>query len=229
CWRSPSSSSWRSRSSSSAQARAGSTTRPRRVETEMALQAPPLPAPPRPHRRRIMAETVLWYAAAVLMALVFLTPFLWLFVNVFRTPREMASFRPQFWPAHPQWHYFHDALTWPFLPADFWAIAWNSLRLSLWYSVLVVITSAMTGFAFARLRGPGKRLLFGIMLSTMMIPGIIYFYPLFIMYSRLGFVYTDRPWILAGLGASAYLSFLYRQFFSSIPLELEDAAIVDGC
>jgi ABC-type glycerol-3-phosphate transport system permease component len=180
-------------------------------------------------RPRIKLGVTAWYIAAVLMAAVFLTPFAWLFISILRTPTEMAAFQPEFWPMHPQWHYFHDALTWQFLPASFWAIAWNSLRLSLWYSVLVVITSAMTGFAFARLRAPGKRILFGIMLSTMMIPGIIYVYPLFIMYSKLGFIYTDQPWILGGLGASAYLSFLYRQFFSSIPLELEDAAIVDGC
>jgi ABC-type glycerol-3-phosphate transport system permease component len=198
----------------------------------MATKVPSLRAHAAPLRatlRRVKAGIIIWYVAAVLMAVVFLTPFVWLFISVLRTPTEMASFQPQFRPAHPQWHYFHDSVTWPFLPADFWAIAWNSLRLSLWYSVFVVITSAMTGFAFARLKGPGKNVLFGIMLSTMMIPGIIYIYPLFIMYSRLGFIYTDRPWIAAGLGASAYLSFLYRQFFSAIPLELEDAAIVDGC
>jgi len=179
--------------------------------------------------RRLTIGTVGWYVTAILLAIVFFTPFVWLFLNSLFTNAQMSAFEPEFWPTDPQWHYFTDVLTWPNLPISFWQLAWNSIRLALEYSILITITSAMVGFAFARLRGPLKRFWFAILVGTMMIPGIIYVYPQYIMFNRMGVLYSDWPWVIWGISASNYLSFLYRQFFASIPVELEDASIVDGC
>lgn len=72
-------------------------------------------------------------------------------------------------------------------------------------------------------------MLFVVLLSTMMLPSILTLIPTYVLFARLGLVYTYWPWVLWGLAASPYLVFLFRQFFAAIPAELEDAAIIDGC
>ncbi|GHO78720.1 hypothetical protein KSD_64910 [Ktedonobacter sp. SOSP1-85] len=96
-------------------------------------------------------------------------------------------------------------------------------------AVLVTLSSALVGFGFARLRGRGKRPLFLVMLSTMMLPNIVTLIPTYMIFARLGIVDTYWPWVLWGLASTPYLTFLFRQFFSAIPSELEEAAILDGC
>jgi multiple sugar transport system permease protein len=85
------------------------------------------------------------------------------------------------------------------------------------------------GFGFARLRGRGGNVLFTIVIATMMIPSIATLIPTYILFSRIGIVGTYWPWVLWGLAGTPYLIFLFRQFFTAIPIELEDAAIIDGC
>lgn len=182
-------------------------------------------------RPRITAGTIAWYVTAIVLAMIFFAPFLWLFRCSLMTDVESAAFQIDIWPSHAFWQNFSNAFTWTTLPDPngYLDMAWHSIRLAAYYAGLVTFTSAMVGFAFARLKGPGKQVMFALMVSTMMIPGIIYVWPQFIMYTKLGLIYSDWPWVFNGLAVSPYLAFLYRQFFSTIPVELEDAAIVDGC
>jgi multiple sugar transport system permease protein len=93
----------------------------------------------------------------------------------------------------------------------------------------VVITSAMVGYGFARLRAPGLNILFGICLATLMLPSQVTMIPLFVMFSKIGWIDTHYPlWVPAWFGGGAWNIFLFRQFFSSIPRELEEAAMIDG-
>jgi ABC-type glycerol-3-phosphate transport system permease component len=101
--------------------------------------------------------------------------------------------------------------------------------LSFLYAILVTFSSAAVGFGFARLRGRGKRPLFVLLLSTMMLPQILTLIPTYVLFARVGLINTYWPWVLWGLAASPFLVFLFRQFFAGIPAELEDAAIIDGC
>jgi multiple sugar transport system permease protein len=157
--------------------------------------------------------------------MVFVGPFAWLVLAALKTKSEWVALPNHLLPKVPQWGNFHLALT----DINFPAYTMNSLFLSSVYAVLVTVSSALVGFGFARMRGPGKKPLFVVVLSTMMLPQILTVIPTYILFSRIGLVNTYWPWVLWGLAASPYLIFMFRQFFAAIPVELEDAAIIDGC
>lgn len=165
------------------------------------------------------------YLLLMVLAVLFAGPFVWLVLAALKEQSEWVSIPIHFLPETPRWSNFTDAVT----QINFLAYMGNSLFLSAVYAVLVTLASATVGFGFARLRGPGKRLLFVVLLATMMLPSILTLIPTYVLFSRLGLVDTYWPWVLWGLGASPYLVFLFRQFFAAIPRELEDAAIIDGC
>jgi len=164
------------------------------------------------------------YIIAIALTAFFIGPFLWLLLAALKTPAEWASLPIQILPEEAQWSNFTDALT----DMNFIGYAGNSLFIATTYSVLITLSSAAVGFGFARLRAPGKNFLFLIVLTTMMIPQILTLLPTYIMFSRIGLINTYWPWVLWGLAASPYMVFLFRQYFSSLPKELEDAAIIDG-
>ncbi|WP_067820318.1 carbohydrate ABC transporter permease [Actinomadura kijaniata] len=159
------------------------------------------------------------------LSVVFAGPFLWLLLAALKTREEWVAVPGSVLPDQVQWSNFTQALT----DVNFAAYAMNSLFLSTTYAFLITLSSAAVGFGFARLRAPGKRAMFLVVLSTMMLPQVLTILPTYVMFSRLGLVNTYWPWVLWGLAASPYLVFLFRQFFAAIPRELEDAAIIDGC
>jgi ABC-type glycerol-3-phosphate transport system permease component len=165
------------------------------------------------------------YLVLIALAVLFAGPFAWLVLAALKQQSEWVAVPIHLLPAHWQWGNFRQALT----QINFPAYLGNSLFLSGLYAVLVTLSSALVGFGFARLRGRGKRPLFGVLLSTMMLPQILTLIPTYVLFARLGLVDTYWPWVLWGLAASPYLVFLFRQFFAAIPGELEDAAILDGC
>ncbi|BCM92053.1 L-arabinose transport system permease protein AraQ [Abditibacteriota bacterium] len=130
----------------------------------------------------------------------------------------------------PRWKNYSEALE--FLPPDtHYGLTFlgNTLYLTLLTVLGTVLSSSLVAYAFARLTWPGKNLLFIVLLSTMMIPGAVTMMPQFLIFRSLGWVDTLRPlWVPAFFG-SAFNIFLLRQFFMSIPTELEDAAKIDGC
>jgi multiple sugar transport system permease protein len=164
------------------------------------------------------------YILVLLLMVFFVGPFVWLVLAALKTPSEWASLPIQILPKQAQWDNFVAALT----DMNFVGYAGNSLFLSTTYSVLITLSSAAVGFGFARLRAPGKKTLFLVLLATMMIPQILTLLPTYTMFAQIGLINTYWPWILWGLAASPYLVFLFRQFFSALPKELEDAAIIDG-
>jgi multiple sugar transport system permease protein len=165
------------------------------------------------------------YVLLMGLAVLFVGPVGWLLLAALKTRAEWAAVPTHILPREPQWGNFVQALT----DINFAAYAANSFFLSTVYALLVTATSAAVGFGFARLRGRGKRALFVVVLSTMMLPQILTLLPTYVLFSRIGLVNTYWPWVLWGLAASPYLVFLFRQFFAAIPSELEDAAIIDGC
>ena len=165
------------------------------------------------------------YILLMALLILFAGPFLWLLITALKTQDEMVAYPIHFLPTIPIWDNFVQAFT----RINFLAYTANSFILSSIYATLVTLSSALVGFGFARLKGWGKRPLFLIMLSTMMLPTIVTLIPTYILFSHLGLVDTYWPWVLWGLSASPYLVFLFRQFFTAIPGELEEAAILDGC
>lgn len=171
-------------------------------------------------RVRILAHTAL-----ILVCVLFLIPVFWMFNLSIKSDDEVSAIPTVWWPAQPKWGNYLEALTY----IDFPGFFRNSVTISTITTVLTVLFSALTAFGFARLRAPGKRILFGIMMSTMMLPSIVTTIPLYIMYSKVNLVDTYIPWVLMGIAGSAYMVFLIRQYMSSIPAEVEEAAILDGC
>jgi multiple sugar transport system permease protein len=151
-------------------------------------------------------------------------PIIWILLSSLKTEPEFITWPPVILPDPPQWANYVHALTW----IPYFKFAWNSTFLSTMFATLTVITSAMVGFAFARLDAPGKGKLFAIVIALLMVPAIVTIIPQFVVFSRIRITNTYWPWFLWGIAASPFHIFLFRQFFTSIPRDLEDAAEVDG-
>jgi ABC-type glycerol-3-phosphate transport system permease component len=111
---------------------------------------------------------------------------------------------------------------------DFLRFLLNTLVIACLSVIGQVVTSALVGWGFARMRFAGKNVLFMVMLATMMIPAEISLIPTFMIFKQLGWIDTFLPLIVPAWFGSAFFSFLYRQFFLGIPLEMDEAARVDG-
>ena len=112
---------------------------------------------------------------------------------------------------------------------DFARFLLNTLLIAGMTVIGQVLSSSLVGWGFARLRFAGKELLFMLMLATMMIPGQIGMIPVFIIFRWLGWIDTFLPLIVPAWFGSAFFAFLYRQYFMRIPLEMDEAATLDGC
>ena len=105
----------------------------------------------------------------------------------------------------------------------------NTLKVTILSVIGGVFSSALVAFAFARLKAPGKDLLFKLVLSTVMLPAMVTMIPLFIIFKSIGWYDTLLPLIIPSFFASPFYIFLIRQFFMTIPPDLEEAAKIDGC
>ncbi len=129
-----------------------------------------------------------------------------------------------------RWENYTEALS--FMPPEtLFGLVYlkNSLMLVILSVLGTTLSSALVGYAFSRLKFPGREFLFGVLLSTLMLPAAVTLLPQFLIFKQLGWVDTLMPlWVPAFFG-SAFNIFLLRQFFKGIPMELEDASKIDGC
>ena len=134
---------------------------------------------------------------------------------------------PRIWfPNPPQWSNFVDIFT--VLP--FHRFFLNTVCITALSLTGVVISSALVGYSFARLRWPFRDFMFIVLLSTLMLPGQVTMIPIFLIFKKFGLINTWFPLILpAYFGGGVFNIFLLRQFFKTIPVALEDAAKLDGC
>ncbi len=184
-------------------------------------------------RRMATIRRASMWLLLLMLAFIFLLPFLWLLDTALKTEGELEQYPIHFLPSVPQWQNFHDAISLPQI--DYSAFAQHSFVVSALATIPTIFVSALVGFAFARLKARGKNVLFGLVLATMMIPALVYVIPTYLMFSHVpGLIGSFWPWLFWGAAASPTLGssmfiFLYRQFFRAIPVELEDAATIDGC
>jgi multiple sugar transport system permease protein len=175
-------------------------------------------------RNRKRLNTAISYGILYVTAFLISIPIIWMVLSSLKSEPEYAQYPPVIIPDPIRWDNYFNALTWiPYL-----SYTWNSTFLATMFSTLTVVASAMVGFAFARLDAPGKGRLFTIVVSLLMVPAIVTIIPQFVIFARIGLTNTYWPWFLWGLSASPFHIFLFRQFFTSFPKELEDAAEVDG-
>ncbi|MDD5085786.1 MAG: carbohydrate ABC transporter permease [Candidatus Omnitrophica bacterium] len=155
-------------------------------------------------------------------------PFVWMLVTSLKNPGEIFSYQKAWWmdwvPTSFVWQNYLKA--WKVVPfARFYL---NSIFVSLATTFGQVLTSAMAGYAFARLNFPGRDKIFLGYLATMMIPGAVTMIPVFILLRYIGWIDSYQALILPGI-FTAYGTFMLRQFFMTLPRDLEDAAKIDGC
>ncbi|NPV08385.1 MAG: carbohydrate ABC transporter permease [Anaerolineae bacterium] len=143
-----------------------------------------------------------------------------------KDPGSVFLFPPRWIPDPIVWGNYYEALT--FLPfARYFA---NTAFITVANIVGTLVSASLAAYAFARLRAPLKALMFLLILSPMFLPGQVTMIPLFILYRHLNWIDTYNPLIVpAFFGGGAFNIFLLRQFFTTIPLELDHAARIDGC
>lgn len=167
------------------------------------------------------------HAILIAGAAIILIPFAWMISTSLKTPNQILVFPPVWIPEPLVWSNYPRALT--IFPIPFWIFVSNSLFMSLSIVAGTLLSNAVVAFAFARLRFPGNRLLFLVVLSTMMLPQQVTMIPLYILFARLEWLNNYKPLIIPHFFGGAYFLFLLRQFYTTIPRELDDAARIDGC
>ena len=170
---------------------------------------------------RLVAKVVLW-VLLVGFALLFLYPLVWLFAASLKPRGEV--FDNKLIPDTVLWSNYVEVFD--RLPLASWAV--NSVAIAVIAALLVTFSSSLVAFGFAYFRFPGRKLLFGLVLATMMLPGAVTMVPQYLIWLKLGLVGTWVPLFGANLFGSAFYIFLQRQFFLGLPRELFEAARVDG-
>jgi ABC-type glycerol-3-phosphate transport system permease component len=172
-------------------------------------------------------QTAVTHAVLVIGAIIVMIPLAWMLSTSLKAPHQVTRFPPIWIPNPVMFSNYVRAVT--IFPVPFWVFIRNSLFLSLSNVVGSVVSNSIVAFAFARLRFRGSRVLFFVVLSTMMLPQQVTMIPLFILFSKLGWVNSYKPLIIPQFFCNAYFIFLMRQFYATIPKELDDAAKIDGC
>ena len=180
-------------------------------------------------RRQDMAPHVaartLLYAVLGAGAVILLFPLYWLASTGLKPTEEISAY-PIIWvPSRIAWENYSTL----FSVVPFWTYLKNSLIIALVSAAGTTFSSSLVGYSFARLRFPGRGVLFVIALSTLMVPSWVLLIPQFIMFKDFGWLDSFKPLILPQIFANPAYLFLLRQFFLTLPFEIEDAAKIDGC
>ena len=181
------------------------------------------PAGRTPRRTRRDRGGIWITLALVIGLLIMVVPFIWMLLGSFKPTAELRQVPPTWWPVQGTLENFTEL----FSRQNFGRFFFNSAVVATAVTLGNLLFCSMLGYALAKLEFPGKRILFLVVLGTLMVPSVVTFMPLFIVVSNLGLVNTHAGLILPFL-AGAFGVFLMRQFIMGIPDELLDAARVDG-
>ncbi|HEX2863512.1 MAG TPA: carbohydrate ABC transporter permease [Deinococcales bacterium] len=188
-----------------------------------ATPGPARRAEPTGHRRAALAGLAARHGLLIAVSVVMIVPFLWMIRTSLSNSGVVFTASLNVLPEEFHWQNYREAFT----VVPFATFLLNSAKVALFVVLGQVITCTLGGYAFARLRFPGRNVLFVLVLATLMIPAQVTLVPLYIIMQKLSLINTHWALILPAL-ASPFGTFLMRQFFVSLPDELEDAAKVDG-
>lgn len=169
-------------------------------------------------------SNIIVHVILIIGAFAMVLPFLWMIITSLKTLTESTQIPPTLIPKIFKLSNYNDV--WNQLPFGTFYI--NTFLMMLFRIIFSVFFSAMAAYAFARIEFPGKNIFFMIILIQMMIPGQIFIIPQYLIVSKLGLLNSVGALVVPGV-VSAFGTFLLRQFFIGIPIELEEAAILDGC
>ncbi|NPV08278.1 MAG: carbohydrate ABC transporter permease [Anaerolineae bacterium] len=175
-------------------------------------------------RALIVGRVILLYLIMAVVGITFLFPFLWMVSTSLKVPEQVFA-QPPIWIPNPiDFDNYVEAVT--AVPTARYFV--NTLIITIIPMAATVLSSSVVAFAFSRLDWRGRTVAFGVLLSTMMLPGHVTMIPLFVAFHKLGWVNTFKPLIVPAFFGSAFYIFLLRQFFMGIPREMDEAAIMDG-
>lgn len=168
----------------------------------------------------------LLYIILTLGAIVFSIPMLWTLSSSLKDSIHIFTQTVQWIPNPVHWENYPELFT----RLPFMTFIRNSLIIVVNNVVATILTASLAGYAFARLRAPGRDFIFLLVIGTMLLPGQVTLIPRYIIFNKLGMIDTYWPLLLPSwLGGGAFEIFLFRQFFLTLPTELDDAARIDGC
>ena len=175
--------------------------------------------------RRVVLHKSLLYLIALILGLIFAFPFVWAILTSLKTSKELYLFPPHLLPDSFQWNNYIDM--WQAAPfAQFFL---NSTVVAVLSVSGQVLSTSLVAYGFARFRFPKRDLIFLVVLSTLMLPPQVTIVPSFLLFKSLGWLDSFKPLVVPHwFAGSAFAIFLFRQFFLSIPKELDEAAKIDG-
>ena len=166
------------------------------------------------------------YITLSIGAVIILLPIAWMLSTALKESGSIFLFPPQWIPKPIRWDNFSKAVN----AIPFWEFLKNTLIITAFGVVGQICSSAIVSFGFARLDFHGRDFLFFLLISTMMLPGIVTMIPVFMMFKAWGWLDSFKPLIVPSyFGSGVFYIFVIRQFFMSIPFELDEAARIDGC
>jgi multiple sugar transport system permease protein len=168
---------------------------------------------------------VLQYAVLVALTVLFVSPLVWMAVTSFKTQADAIAPSPQWIPQHPTVEAYRGTVATAGTPVLRWFV--NSLLAATSQALLVVVTASLAAYALARMEFPGRRVIFAAIVSTLFVPAVILIVPNYVVVGQLRWLDSLTAVIVPG-AASAFGVFFLRQFFLTLPVELEEAARVDG-
>jgi ABC-type glycerol-3-phosphate transport system permease component len=200
----------------------------------MAQQVKEMPTTTRPvatpraknYRLGRLIERVLLYLVVAIGAAASMLPFYWTVISSGKDISEFYRYPPTWWPEAMKFaeNYYE---VWTIVPMGLWFV--NTFIITFLALVGTVLSATLVAYGFARFRFPGRELFFYITLATMMLPTEVTLIPTYLMFKNFDWIDTWYPlWVPAGFGGGAFNIFLMRQFFMTIPFDLDEAARLDG-
>lgn len=171
-----------------------------------------------------IVRRVLFYLLLIIIAVVMLVPFLWMVSTSLKEQYDAVKIPPVWVPIPPRWQNYIDLFT----QQPMLQFMLNTIKIVFFVVLGQLFFSSLAAYSFARIKFQGRTVMFFFYIATLMVPGQVTMIPTYLMFAKVGF--TDTHWALI-LPAffSAFGVFLLRQFFMSLPKELEEAAEIDGC
>ncbi|SJX68684.1 Predicted rhamnose oligosaccharide ABC transport system, permease component [Enterococcus faecium] len=170
------------------------------------------------------SKKMLSYVLMTVIGIILLIPLLWMVFTSLKPMEEIVRYPPTFFPEKIVWENYLDTIA----AFSFWRYARNTLFITVLVVIGNVLSNSFIAYGFAKLDFPGKKLMFALVLSTMMIPGFVTMIPQYVLFSKIGWVGTYLPLIVPSFFGNAFNIFLMRQFYLSINNELIEAAEIDG-
>lgn len=164
------------------------------------------------------------YALVNILALSFIFPFFWSLMTSLKAPHEVVVFPPQVFPERFRFENYRIV----FEKVPFAGFYLNTTIVAVMSTIGAVVSTVLVAFGFSRKRFPGRNILFFVVLSTMMLPGEVTLIPQFLLFQSFGWLDTFYPLVVPSYFGSAFAIFLMRQFLMTIPMDFDEAAMLDG-